>query len=76
MIKQFLLNYDGSIPHGTNLTALIEAGIPLVIPSMQWLPKEGYILQEAEPIEVDGKLVQQWEEVSVPITSSIDNLTL
>lgn len=76
MIKQFLLNSDGSVPNGTNIALLIEEGIPLVIPSVQWVPKEGYVLQEGQPITINGKLVQHWEEVSIPIIESIDNLTL
>lgn len=48
MIKQFLLNPDGSVPANVNVTALEEAGIPLVMPTEA--PKvSGMIAVEQEP---------------------------
>ena len=65
MVRQFLLNADGSIPEGTNVQALIDAGIPLVIPTSP--PEydyinEGVYLWQVEPIQgEDGHLYQAWE---------------
>lgn len=66
-VKQFLLNPDGSIPSGANIAALLEAGIPLVLPTPRWRPAEGMMLEEREP-QRDGQGVwrQVWVEVPVP----------
>lgn len=60
MIKQFLLNKDGSISANVNIKALEEAGIPLVMPSE--MPRQsGMVAVEKEPIMIDGILTQSWE---------------
>lgn len=67
MIKQFLLNTDGTVPADVNVEALIEAGIPLVMPTERWVPQDGFMLEEAEPQQdADGVWRQQWIEVPVP----------
>lgn len=66
-VKQFLLNPDGSIPSGANIAALLEAGIPLVLPTPRWRPAEGMMLEEREPQRDDqGAWRQVWVEVPVP----------
>jgi hypothetical protein len=66
-IKQFLLNSDGSIPVGANIAALLEAGVPLVLPTPRWRPAEGMMLEEREPQRDDqGVWRQQWVEVPAP----------
>jgi hypothetical protein len=60
MPKQFLLNPDGSVPAGTNLQAILDAGIPLVLPTP--LPREpGMVAVEQEPQQdADGVWRQVW----------------
>lgn len=66
-IRQFLLNADGSIPYGSNIVALLESGIPLVLPTPRWRPAEGMMLEEADPQrDADGIWRQVWVEVPVP----------
>jgi hypothetical protein len=66
-IKQFLLNSDGSIPVGANIAALLEAGVPLVLPTPRWRPAEGMMLEEREPQRDDqGVWRQVWVEVPAP----------
>lgn len=68
MVKQFLLNRDGSIPEGTNIAALNAAGIPVVLPTERWTPANGFELIESDPVQgEDGIWVQQWIEVPVTI---------
>ena len=66
MPKQFLLNADGSIPANTNVALLEAEGIPLVLPTPRWRPSEDMVLQEADPIQVDGVWRQVWVEVIAP----------
>ena len=67
MVKQFLLNADGSMPPNTNVEALIAEGIPLVMPTEQWRPTEGFTLEEADPQQdEDGVWRQVWVEVPIP----------
>jgi hypothetical protein len=66
-IKQFLLNSDGSIPVGANIVALLEAGVPLVLPTLRWRPAKGMMLEEREPQRDDqGVWRQVWVEVPAP----------
>jgi hypothetical protein len=66
-IKQFLLNSDGSIPVGANIAALLEAGVPLVLPTPRWRPAEGMMLEEREPQRDDqGVWRQVWVDVPAP----------
>jgi hypothetical protein len=60
MPKQFLLNPDGRVPAGTNLQAILDAGIPLVLPTP--LPREpGMVAVEQEPQpDADGVWRQVW----------------
>lgn len=67
MIKQFLLNPDGSIPEFCNVQLLAENNIPLVLPRPRGIAREGYVIQESEPIfdEELQQYVQNWVEVLV-----------
>lgn len=66
-VKQFLLNSDGSIPAGANIAALLEAGIPLVLPTPRWRPAEGMVLEERDPQrDAQGVWRQVWVEVQAP----------
>lgn len=66
MVKQFLLNPDGSIPVGARLDVLIAEGIPLVLPTERWTPQPGFTLEEREPAQ-DKKGIwrQVWVEVAI-----------
>jgi hypothetical protein len=73
MIKQFLLNPDGSIPQGVNLPLLEQNGIKLVLPTP--MPREhGKIAVEQEPELIDGAWKQVWKlepSVSNPDQESV-----
>jgi len=57
MVKQFLLNKDGSMPE--NLQALIDAGVLLVMPTE--MPRQGgMVAVEQEPQQIDGVWKQVW----------------
>lgn len=57
MVKQFLLNKDGSMPE--NLQTLIDAGVLLVIPTE--MPRQsGMVAVEQEPQQIDGIWKQVW----------------
>ena len=67
MVKQFLLNADGSVPANVNVALLEAEGIPLVLPTQRWRPAEGFMLEEADPVlGEDGVWRQQWVEVPAP----------
>lgn len=69
MIKQFLLNPDGSIPEFCNVQLLAENNIPLVLPRPRGIAKEGYVMKESDPI-FDNDLqmhIQAWIETPLPI---------
>jgi hypothetical protein len=67
MIKQFLLNSDGSVPEGTNAALLEAEGIPLVVPTERWTPKTGFMLEERDPEQDEqGVWRQVWAEVVAP----------
>lgn len=67
MIKQFLLNPDGSVPDGTDVALLEAEGVPLVLPTARWTPAPGYMLEEREPVEdAQGVWRQTWVEVLMP----------
>ncbi len=61
MVKQFLLNPDGSVPLGTDLAKLEAEGIPLVLPTKP--PREpGMIAVEMEPeLDAEGVWRQVWK---------------
>jgi hypothetical protein len=60
MIKQFLLNPDGSIPQTVNLPLLEQNGIKLVLPTP--MPREcGKVAVEQEPELIDGVWKQAWK---------------
>ena len=75
MPKQFLLNADGSIPANTNVELLEAEGIPLVLPTPRWRPAEGMVLQEADPVQVDGVWKQTWIEVTALEPEITEELT-
>lgn len=67
MIKQFLLNPDGSIPEGTDVALLQAEGIPLVLPTSRPKPEPGFIVEECEPEQTeDGIWRQAWAQVQAP----------
>lgn len=67
MVKQFLLNADGSVPANANLEALAAAGIPLTMPTERWRPADGMMLEERDPVQdADGVWRQVWVEVLAP----------
>ena len=70
MPKQFLLNFDGSMPANINVQALQESGIPLVLPTP--MPREsGMVAVEQEPQQVDGVWRQVW--VLKPVPEIVEN---
>jgi len=61
MPKQFLLNPDGTVPVNVNVEALLEAGIPLVMPTP--MPREpGMVAVEKDPVQDDAGV---WHQVWV-----------
>lgn len=67
VIKQFLLNADGSVPEGIDVTLLEAAGVPLVLPTEQWHPAPGFMLEERDPKQDNqGVWRQVWAEVPAP----------
>lgn len=60
MIKQFLLNVDGSVPPNVNVDLLIAEGIPMVVPTV--MPRSpGMVAVEREPQQDnDGVWRQIW----------------
>lgn len=67
MVRQFLLNPDGSTPAGTDLDVIHAAGIPIVVPTPQWEPPSGFVLEERDPEpDENGVLRQVWVEVPAP----------
>lgn len=67
MVKQFLLNPDGSVPDYANLELLEAEGIPLTIPTPRWRPEQGMMLEEREPEQdAQGVWRQVWVEVPAP----------
>ena len=74
MVKQFLLNPDGSIPSGANLEKLASQGIPLVVPTIA-AKAAGMIAVEQDPQkDENGVFRQVWvlvpaqEQVTTPET--------
>jgi hypothetical protein len=60
MIKQFLLNPDGSIPNNINIEVLQQEGIKIVMPTP--VPREsGMVAIEQEPILINGTWHQSWK---------------
>lgn len=67
MVKQFLLNPDGSIPANANIELLAAEGIPLVLPTARWRPAEGMMLEERDPVQGEDSVWRQvWVEVPAP----------
>ena len=65
MIKQFLLNPDGSIPNNINIELLQQEGIKIAIPTPA--PREsGMVAIEKEPELVEGQWKQVWELIPAP----------
>lgn len=71
MVRQFLLNADGSIPANTNVALLEAEGIPLVLPTPRWIPKAGMMLEEAEPLKGNKGWTQVWIEIPIPVIENI-----
>lgn len=70
MRKQYLLNFDGSIPPNTNVELLQALGIPLVMPTP--MPREsGMVAVEQDP-QQDGEGVwrQVWKLEHAPLENS------
>ena len=67
MVKQFLLNPDGSIPANVKVDVLIAEGIPLVLPTERWTPEPGFTLEERDPAQDENGVWRQvWVEVAIP----------
>lgn len=69
-MKQFLLNPDGSVPPGTDLKALEDAGIELVQPVQRPVATEGYTYVEGPP----ESGYQTWVLVPVPVSTEPQEL--
>ena len=71
MVKQFLLNPDGTVPLNANLELLQAEGIPLVMPTE--IPKQyGMIAIEKEPQQDDNGIWHQvWGLEPLPDTIAI-----
>ena len=69
-MKQFLLNPDGSIPPGTNIAALVEAGIELVRPVQRPVAPQGYTYVEGLP----ESGYQTWVLAPVPVSTEPQEL--
>ena len=66
MVKQFLLNADESVPAGTNIQLLQEAGVTMVMPTAPPPVVNGYAVQDTDPELVDGTWYQRWEIIPHP----------
>ena len=74
MVKQFLLNPDGTVPGNVNVALLEAEGIPLVLPTPRWAPQPGFTLEERDPERgKDGLWRQVWAEVPVEEAPEVDN---
>jgi hypothetical protein len=65
-MKQFLLKPDGSIPVGTNVQALLSAGVRLVMPTVRPRPSVGMMVVDTDPELRNGVWYQCWKEVPAP----------
>jgi hypothetical protein len=65
-MKQFLLNPDGSIPAGVNVSVLEAQGITMVLPTPRPNPRPGFAVTEGSPVFDDGMWRQTWVEVELP----------
>jgi len=71
MLKQFLLNPDGSVPKGVNVQALIEENISLVVPVPP--PRASGMVAVEQPAQPDenGILKQVWVLEPAPVEEPI-----
>jgi len=69
-MKQFLLNPDGSIPLGTNVPALLAAGVRMVMPTARPRPSTGMMVVDTEPELINGVWYQRWKEIPAPIINA------
>lgn len=60
MVRQFLLNPDGSIPPGTNIALLMREGIPLVMPTARPRAPGMIAVERAPAPDEHGVLRQVW----------------
>jgi hypothetical protein len=65
-MKQFLLNPDGSVPPGVDVSVLEAEGIVMVLPTPRHDPAPGYDLAESDPVFDNGVWRQVWAEVALP----------
>lgn len=73
---QFLLNPDGSIPAGTNISALIALGVRLVRPAPVPSPAPDMQIVEGEPEEINGIWWQTWAQVPAsPSQAALPDIT-
>jgi hypothetical protein len=64
---QFLLNADGSLPLGTNLAALVAAGVRLTLPVAPHAPAPGMqVIDLGDGEDIEGVWHQKWTEVAAP----------
>lgn len=60
MIKQFLLNADGTAPVGIDLARLIAEGIPLVLPTKRPVQPDMVAMEQDPQLGADGVWRQVW----------------
>ena len=66
MVKQFLLNADGTVPAATDAAVLLATGVTLVMPTAPPPCTAGYVAQDTDPELVDGVWYQRWEIIPHP----------
>jgi hypothetical protein len=67
MIKQFLLNPDGSIPAGVDVEILKAEGIPLVLPTPAPRTSGMMAVEQPPQQDADGVWRQVWVEMPIPV---------
>lgn len=71
VVKQYLLNADGSVNPGTNIQMLQEAGVVFVMPTTPPVATHGYAVKDIEPELVDGVWYQRWEIIEHPDANQV-----
>ena len=71
MIKQFLLNADGTIPAGVDVERLIVGGIPLVRPTPMPRQPGMVAVEQAPQMGTDGVWRQVWSLEPAPPAEAV-----
>lgn len=67
MVKQFLLDADGTWPENVDRERLEAEGVIFALPTERHQPADGFMLVESDPVKgKDGVWRQQWLEVPAP----------